>query len=302
MPSTPWRGPSDDSVNMFAYLLEHAVEMNQLTRAAFLLEHGANPHLATGRSLYERALLGGGAAMAELLAHHGALRTELTGHEAFRAACMRLDRAAAEHLLAAHPEYLQDGAAMLVDVAAKHDRSELAGLLLTLGVSPDVEYPGPAGRYRALHQAACLNHAGVARFLIEHGADADARDQAFQATPLGWALRTQMPATIELFARHTRDVFTLVAGGQTARLATLLAEDRGRANATLDARIGLGLLSADAGETPLFALPDDEDSAIEVAEMLLAAGADPTRRNRAGQTPADKARARGLSDVAEALS
>ena len=292
----------DDSDNMFGYLLDHAVEMNQLERAACLLEHGANPHPGTGRSLYERALLGGGIEMAELLARHGAPRTELTGRDAFRAACMRLDRAAAERLLVAYPKYLEDGTAMLVDVAAKQDRSELAGLLLALGLSPDVEYPGPAGRYRALHQAACLNHVGVARFLIEHGADADARDEAFQATPLGWAIRAQMPATIELFARHTRDVFTLVAGGQTARLAALLDEDRDRANETLDAHIGLGILGADAGETPLFALPEDEESAIEVAEMLLGAGADPTRRNHAGQTAADKARARGLTEVAEVLS
>jgi hypothetical protein len=134
------------------------------------------------------------------------------------------------------------------------------------------------------------------------GADADARDEAFQATPLGWAIHTQMPATIGLFARHTRDVFTLAAGGQTARLAALLAEDRDRANETLDAHIGCGILRANAGETPLFALPEDEESAIEVAEMLLGAGADPTRRNHAGQTAADKARARGLTDVAEVLS
>jgi ankyrin repeat protein len=215
---------------------------------------------------------------------------------------MRLDRATAERLLGADPDHLHEGAAMLVDVAAKQDRVELAELLLALGVSPDAEYPGPAGRYRALHQAACLDHVAVARFLLERGADPDARDEAFQATPLGWALHTQMPGAIELFARHTRDVFTLVAGGQTARLAALLAEAPGRANETLDAHIGLGLLGADAGETPLFALPDGEDSALEVAELLLAAGADPTRRNRAGQTPADKARARGLAEVAERLA
>jgi uncharacterized protein len=295
-----WR--RQDPPTMFGYLLDRAVEMNQVRRATTLLEHGANPNPTSGRSLYERALLGGSVEMAELLARHGARRSELTGREAFRGACMRLDRAAAEQLLAGHPEYLEDGAAMLVDVAANQDRSDLARLLLALGVSPDAEYQGPAGRYRALHQAACLNHVGVARFLIDHGANPDARDEAFQATPLGWAIHTQMLEAIELFARHTRDVFTLVAGGLTARLTVLLAEDRNLANQMTDSQIGLGILGADAGETPLFALPDDEDTAVEVAEVLLAAGADPGRRNQAGQTPADKARARGLTDVAEMLA
>ena len=291
-----------DPANMFGYLLDRAVETNQVRRATALLELGANPNPTSGRSLYERALLGGSMEMAELLARHGARRTELTGREAFRGACMRLDRAVAERLLAGHPEYLEDGAAMLVDVAAKQDRGELADLLLALGVSPDAEYQGAEGRYRALHQAACMNNVRVAQLLINRGADADARDEAFRATPLGWAIHTQMLDAIELFAQHTRDVFTLVAGGLTARLAALLAADRSLANQTIETRIGLGVLAADPGETPLFALPDDDDSAVEVAEMLLAAGADRDVRNRVGQTPADKARARGLADLAELLT
>ncbi len=292
---------ADKSKTMFEYLLDHAVEANQLKRATFMLDHGANPKPAR-ESLYKRALLGGSVEMAELLVRHGAPRTELVGREAFRAACTRLDGVEAKAMLAAHPEYMEDAGAMLVDVAAKHDRCDLAGLLLSLGVSPDVEHTGPSGRYRALHQAACVNHARLAQFLIEQGAVVDARDETFRATALGWAIHTQMPATIELFVRYTRDVFTLVACGNTTRLAVLLTENPERVNETLDARIGLGVRSADAGETPLFALPEDEDSAIEVAEMLIAAGADPTRRNHAGQTAADKARARGLNDVAEMLS
>jgi ankyrin repeat protein len=38
-----------------------------------------------------------------------------------------------------------------------------------------------------LHVAALRNRRGVARLLVEHGADRAARDAQFQATPAGWA-------------------------------------------------------------------------------------------------------------------
>ena len=290
-----------DERSVFEDLLGRAVEMNQLRRAAVLLEHGANPNPSRGRSLYERALLGGSVEMAELLVRHGARRSELTGREAFRAACLRLDGETAERLLASHPEYMEEGGAMLVDETAKRDLVDAARFLLTLGVSPDAEFMGPVGSYRALHQAACMNVTGVAALLIEHGADVDARDGAVHASPLGWALHTHMPATIEFFSRHSRDVLTLVAGGLTERLTALLTENPDLANESLRARVGLGTLSGEPEETPLFVLPADEEIAIEVAEVLLRFGADPTHRNRAGQTAVDKARARGLEDLADLL-
>jgi ankyrin repeat protein len=52
------------------------------------------------------------------------------------------------------------------------------------------------------------------------------------------------------------------------------------------------------GETALFCLPENEEKAIEVAELLLSFGADPSFRNPAGQTPAEVARRRGLDDAA----
>jgi ankyrin repeat protein len=48
-------------------------------------------------------------------------------------------------------------------------------------------------------------------------------------------------------------------------------------------------------------LPGDEDQAMEVAELFLAGGADPTVRNGQGQTAADLARVRGLDRVAALL-
>ena len=40
-----------------------------------------------------------------------------------------------------------------------------------------------------------------------------------------------------------------------------------------------------SGLTPLFALPDDDDEAVEMTMFLLAYGADPNLKNKDGVTP-----------------
>lgn len=40
----------------------------------------------------------------------------------------------------------------------------------------------------ALHYAAFEGHSDVARFLVKHGANINARDNRFNATPAGWAI------------------------------------------------------------------------------------------------------------------
>jgi ankyrin repeat protein len=59
---------------------------------------------------------------------------------------------------------------------------------------------------------------------------------------------------------------------------------------------------ASDGDTPLMWLPDDDARAMEVARLLLGLGADPSIRNNEGQTAADRARARGLDEVADLLA
>jgi hypothetical protein len=89
-----WEEPGK-SKTIFEYLLSYAVGKNQVARARLLLEHGAPPAPTEGRSFFEQALLHGSVEMAELLARYGATRTELTGADAFRAACAQLDEPAA---------------------------------------------------------------------------------------------------------------------------------------------------------------------------------------------------------------
>ena len=71
------------------------------------------------------------------------------------------------------------------------------------------------------------------------------------------------------------------------RVRELLAEEPDRANR-----------EDRPGEPALFCLPNDEEKALAIAELLLTSGADPNFRNPLGQTPADAARRRGLDDVA----
>jgi uncharacterized protein len=57
---------------------------------------------------------------------------------------------------------------------------------------------------------------------------------------------------------------------------------------------------AGKGGTPLMWLPDDEARAIEIVELLLAHGADPTIKDQEGMTAADYAEKREtLEDLDE---
>ncbi len=127
------------------------------------------------------------------------------------------------------------------------------------------------------------------------------RDGQHHATPLAWAIHAQAPATLALLSDHSRDVFSVVAGGLESRLRELL-KDPTLANAVLEDAAGLGVLRGEPGETPLFVLPADERVAIDMAKLLLRCGADPRWRSHAGVTAVEKARARGLHAVADLLA
>jgi ankyrin repeat protein len=221
--------------------------------------------------------------MAVLLLRFGAKPAVLEGQEAFRAACMRLDRQAAQALLDQHPEYLQAPGPMMA--AARHDLRDVAALLLDLGMSPNVDDHG----HRPLHTTASSDSPGVAALLIEHGAEIDARDSKYGGTPLGWALHDERPRMVALLSPVSRDVFSLVATGNVERLRQVL---------TAEPELGRAV---NWNVTPLFCLPEDDDRAVEIVELFLAHGIDPTIRNSSGQTAADCASKRDLDAAADLL-
>ena len=94
---------------------------------------------------------------------------------------------------------------------------------------------------------------------------------------------------IELLSRHSRDVFNLVHTGQVQRLRGLLASEPALAKEVRN------------GWTALMVLPDDEARAVEIAELLLAHGADPAVRNEEGLSAAEYADKRALTEAARLL-
>lgn len=141
-----------------------------------------------------------------------------------------------------------------------------------------------------LGNAVAYNHLARAEWLIPHGADA-AGIHAYSGRPLrqepllhghaamaallhyggpmGFAAHFGHRAVAELLAPLSRDILHLTSLGMTGAVDRTVTEDPGLVD-TPDPKYGI---------RPLFALPDDEDEAAAVDELLLAYGADRTWRN-----------------------
>ena len=295
-----WKDPDWAMFDMGAYgcgarfLLETAVKTGNARLFEWLLAHGANPNAAPARDhrwskrpLYELALVEGLPELAELLARYGATRSTpaLDEHERFVQACIRLEREEAHRLVRAHPEYLQSPAVMYE--AARRDRPDVLALLLDLGVPLEIQ--DRTGK-RALHEAAWSNALRAATFLLDRGAEIDARESTYGGTPIGWAAHGDRTEMVELLSRHSRDIWTLSFNGYVDRVRAVLTEDPSRAR-----------VAASDGRTPLWSLPDDEARALQIVELLLVARVDPRARSQDDETAADWARRRGMRGVATRL-
>ena len=295
-----WADPEWTMLNAGGYgtgarwFLDAAVEHNDLELAEWCLAHGANPNSAPGpqrrnrqRPLYEEAVMRGHLELAELLVRYGATRTTLAldPMHALISACVREDTQAIRDAIATHPEFLHRSEPLFA--AAKYNRRKSAELLLDLGTSPNIE--SREGE-RALHMCAYDDAVDVAELLIERGAEVDPIGRQYDNTPLGGAMHCQSKRLIELLGRHSRSAWEVGYAGKVDRLRELLAEKPERARATGD------------GETLLMWLPPgDESTAMQVAELLLANGADPNVRDPNGMTAADRAERNGMFMVAAML-
>jgi uncharacterized protein len=269
------------------YLLGNAVPKHP-SRVAWLLAHGAQADALNAyskRPIVRDAAVAGRRDLVDLLVAHGAGRPRLDDKEQFLAAAMQGDAGALRRLAQEYPDMLRDPAAMFAAIA--QDRTDVAELLLDLGMSPDV---GDNEGCRALHVTTHSGAVGVARLLIARGAEIDSVERCHHATPLGHANYHGRREMIAAIAPVSRDVRGLCFCGAIDRLAALLAEDP-----TLASR-------PSRGELPLFCLPDDDERAVEVAELLLAHGADASVRNTEGLTPDQVALRRGLEEAADLLN
>jgi Ankyrin repeats (3 copies) len=154
-----------------------------------LLERGADPDARgqDGRSAYRLAVRQGRTDVVDLLRSRGA-QDDATDVDRFLAACVRADRPEAERHLTRHPG--------LVDELSGEDHEAIAhaadhGNLSAVQLMLDLGFPlnAPVGDDGAspLHAAAGAGAAELVAFLIDRGADIEAKDTTWAATPLRWA-------------------------------------------------------------------------------------------------------------------
>jgi ankyrin repeat protein len=269
------------------YLLGNAVP-NHPRRVAWLLAHGAD---ATTSNFYSKlpvirlAAMAGAEEIIDMLVRHGATRPELSDPERFLAAARTGDIPEMRRLAQAHPILLRAPGAMFAAIAAH--RTDIAEVLLDLGMSPDI---GDEKNFRALH---CTTHSGakeIAKLLIARSAEIDPFEQRYGGTPLSHANYGNRQEMIDIIAPHSRNVRGLCFAGCVDRLRELFTEQPDLAAAPIH-----------ENEPPLFCLPDVDDKAVALVELLLSFGADPSARNDRGETPAQAARRRGLDDAAALL-
>jgi ankyrin repeat protein len=225
--------------------------------------------------------------MAALLERHGARPAELTGVQAFQAACLRGDEAAARALLAADPGLTRQPGPLLA--ACEFGAAPAVALLLSLGGRTDgLDHDGVSPLHRAV-QSGSLE---AVNLLIDAGAEIDLRERKWNGTPFSWSAVLGQPHIAERLAPLSRDVRPMAALALLDRLEAVLSAEPGLAN---------HILPLEEAPTPLFCLPDDEDAAAAVARVLLAHGADPMARDKHGRTAIEAAQGRGLDEAAELM-
>lgn len=177
-----------------------------------LVQHGADVtrRRSDGSTAHTLAELYGNRAIAERLLAFGATN-ELSEVEQFVAACARGDRAAADAMLRARPgvrDQLRPEHHLMMHRPAEAGQARVLETMLASGFDRDVR---DKDNVTPLHRAAMGGHPDAVRVLLKFGADVNARDGMFAATPLVWAVEGRSHA--EPGADHVAVARELIAAG-----------------------------------------------------------------------------------------
>ena len=160
-------------VAMSERLVQHGADVSRRR------DDGATPHTV--------AELSGNTEVAAWLLAHGAV-DELSPLERFAAACARGDRAAADAILAAHPQVrsaLRPEHHLMLHRPAESGNARVLDTMLACGFDADAR---DKDGVTPLHRASMGGHVEAVRVLLAHGADKAALDGMFAAPPLVWAV------------------------------------------------------------------------------------------------------------------
>lgn len=172
-----------------AVLPEALAEKAPTELIELLLSHGAEVAVPgpDGRSPFRLAAALDRQDVAGLLVRYGA-HDDRTAVDRLLGACRQGDRETAMRLVAEHPglpgELTAEEAAAIVTAAEAGD-AVAAALMLDLGIPIDTRNEGHGAT--ALHVAAHSGSVPTVRLLLARGADIEARDRVFDASPLAWA-------------------------------------------------------------------------------------------------------------------
>jgi ankyrin repeat protein len=170
----------------------------------------------------------------------------------------------------------------MLHYAAEFGYTDLARILLDLGLDPD--QPCLSGE-TALHRAAKAGRYAVAKLLVEHGANPDLADKE-QKTPLFVALKAEQLDVAALLLYVDLHL-------ETTNTNTAEAVDTILLKAARDGKKNIVRFLVDK-KLPLTAKDENGRSALytavaerhpDVAELLLAGGADPNAAAQGGWTP-----------------
>jgi ankyrin repeat protein len=286
-------GP-DEKEPIFDFLLSQVVVQGKLELVRYLLEHGANPNAVSRyhhHSAHAIAQLIGRTDIADLLQQFGAKAEPLSVADQFRVACDQHDRKLGGELLAQHSQLLQDNELFrnccMVDV-------DTCVWLVQQGY--DINTRDPSGQ-TVLHNYALWNHPDAVTTLLQHGADPDAKENNWQATPLGLALHHHHWPVVDVLLPISNNLFDVCRMADAERAAILLARDP-----------ALPQQRTPMGNTPLHIVSQakqddpDFDASVATIELLLKYGADPMAVNHEGKTPVQWYRQLGMDEVADYVS